>query len=406
MRFRVIQPLALALLITLAIFAPAVTAQGSDDAYKAERQKALELFRANKYLEALPLFDDLVKQNPSDGDVLLGLAACIITRSATMQDKDAAAKERLRARDMLLKAKELGNNSNLLQNLLQSLQGSSNGQITYSENPEADNAMRAAEAAFAKNDYTEAIKNYSKALELDPKNYAAALFIGDSYFASKDFARAGEWYARASQIDPDKETAYRYYSDMLTKNGEMEKARALAIQAVVAEPYNQTPWRGLQQWATANHVQLNRVFVKVPNNVSQKDDKNITINIDPNSKGQSGTAWMIYSIVQATWHGDEFKKHYPNEKQYRHSLAEESAALSAAAESLAGDGKKPPKTPDDPDLALLLKIYQAGMIEPYVLINGADEGIAQDYAAYREKNRDKLQEYISMFIVPPTPAKQ
>jgi tetratricopeptide (TPR) repeat protein len=394
-------------LIAITTFGPPVLAQATDDAYKAERQKAVALFNDHKFLDALPMFEDLVKQNPGDNETLLGLATCLVNHSATMQDADAAAKERLSARDLLLKAKELGNNSNLLQNLLQLLQASNTGQIKYSDNPEADKEFRVAEAAFAKRDFAEAITHYSKALELDPKNYSAALFIGDSYFADKDSARAGEWYDRATQIDPNKETAYRYYADMLTKNGDMEKARTKAIQAVVAEPYNPITWRGLQQWATSNKLQINRVSIKVPNGVSTKDDKNITLTIDPNLKGEAATAWMSYSLGQALWRGEEFKKHFPDEKEYRHSLPEETQALSVAAETLIPkDTKKTPKPPEDPNLALLLRLYQAGMIEPYILLNGADQGIARDYDAYREKNRAKLEEYLSTFVVPPAPPKK
>jgi len=46
------------------------------------------------------------------------------------------------------------------------------------------------------------------------------------------------------------------------------------------------------------------------------------------------------------------------------------------------------------------------MIEPYILLSAADQGIAQDYAAYRKKNRSKLEEYMSTFIVPPAPPKK
>jgi hypothetical protein len=37
------------------------------------------------------------------------------------------------------------------------------------------------------------------------------------------------------------------------------------------------------------------------------------------------------------------------------------------------------------------------------LINGADQDIAKDYADYREKNRAKLEQYLSEFVVPPAP---
>jgi tetratricopeptide (TPR) repeat protein len=407
MQFQIARRYIFALIFLLIFLAPSASAQADSDAYKTERQKAIELYRADKFLDALPLFEDLVKQNSTDKETLVGLASCLVQHSATLPDKDAGAKERLRARDLLLKAKELGDNSNLMQNLLQLLQASDNGQMKYSENAEADNAFRRAESAFAKHDFPEAIKEYSKALELDPSNYAAALFIGDSYFTSKDIVHAAEWYERSSQIDPNKETAFRYYADMLTKNGDLEKARTKALQAVVAEPYNPITWRGLQQWATAAKVQLIRVFIQPPNTVSKKDEKNIAITVDPNLKGDTAAAWMMYSMVQASWRGDEFKKHFPEEKAYRHSLAEESAALTGAAKvwiELAE--KKPSETSDDPNLVLLLKLYRAEMIEPYVLLNGADQGISQDYAAYREKNRAKLEEYLSAFVVPPVPGKK
>ena len=62
-----------------------------------------------------------------------------------------------------------------------------------------------------------------------------------------------------------------------------------------------------------------------------------------------------------------------------------------------------PVLPKNPDLVTLLRLQRAGMIEPYVLLSAADEGIAQDYPEYRAKNRDKLEQYLSTFIVPPAP---
>jgi hypothetical protein len=62
--------------------------------------------------------------------------------------------------------------------------------------------------------------------------------------------------------------------------------------------------------------------------------------------------------------------------------------------------KKATSAPKDPNLVLVLKLYQAKMIEPYVLLNAADDGIAQDYPGYREKNREKLEQYLSEFVVP------
>jgi tetratricopeptide (TPR) repeat protein len=368
------------------------------------RKKAFELFKQDKHIEALPLFEELALKSPDDRDVLVGLGVCLVAEAATLDDQDTASKERMRARQVLLKAKKLGSAAPLLENLLQMLP--EDGVVKYKSTP-ADQAMHAAEAAFARHDFEEAIKNYSKVLEYDPKNYSAVLFIGDTYFAEKSWAKAGEWYQKAIDLDPNIETAHRYYADMLLKNGEIEKSRMQFIQGIVAEPYNPITWRALQAWATTNNLQLKRVHVDTPNNVSQKDEKNITITIDPKGPEEMSSIWLMYGLTKTSWHGDEFKKHFPEEKEYRHSLAEEAEALTAAAtvwtEVNESDKKKKKASspPKDPNLILLLKLYQAKMIEPYILLNAADQGIAQDYNAYREKNREKLEQYLSEWVVPP-----
>jgi len=383
--------------------APRVYGQAStgDDT----RKKAFDLFRQDKDLEALPLFEELALKNPEDRDVLLGLGVCLIAEAGTLDDQEAAAKERVRARQLLLKAKKLGQKSALLENLLQTIP--EDGKAHYSNSP-ADQAMRAAEAAFSRRDFDEAIKNYSKVLEYEPKRYAAVLFIGDTYYAKKDWTRAAEWYQRAIDLDPNRETAHRYYSDMLLKNGDIAGARSRAIQAVVAEPYNPITWRALKYWADANKLELRRVHIDAPNNVSQKDAKNITVTMDPGAPEETRTLWLTYGLAKASWRGDEFKKQFPGEKQYRHSLPEETSALTTAVtvwmESYQADKKKKASSsPKDPSLVLLLKLHQAGMIEPYVLLSDADDGIAHDYNGYREKNRQKLEQYLSEFVVPPAP---
>src|SRR6266850_2103249 len=112
-------------------------ASGESD-YKAKRNKAIELFKQDKHLEALPFFEDLAQQNAKDDFVLLGLATCLVSHAATIEDEAAAAKERIRARELLLNAKELGNDSSLLHNLLEMLPP--DGAIPYANTP-AEQAM-------------------------------------------------------------------------------------------------------------------------------------------------------------------------------------------------------------------------------------------------------------------------
>jgi hypothetical protein len=43
------------------------------------------------------------------------------------------------------------------------------------------------------------------------------------------------------------------------------------------------------------------------------------------------------------------------------------------------------------------------MLAPFVLLTHADEGIAEDYNAYREAQRDKLIAFLDRYLVPPAP---
>jgi tetratricopeptide (TPR) repeat protein len=366
-----------------------------DGVYQAKRQKATSLFEQGKRLEALPLLEELAKANPKDDQMLVALAACLVDHAATLTDKAAAGKERLRARDLLDQAWDLGNTSPLAMNLAQILkQLPESGDIKFSDNAQVEQLMRAGEAAFSRRDFDEALRDYSKVLDLEPTNYYAALFTGNTYDREDDFAKAGEWYERAMHLDPNVETAYRYYADMLAREGDMAKARAMLIQAAVAEPYNRIVWRELHAWATLNDTHINEVLIGVP--APPKDST------APDQTPFSAV-WQAYRAAWANWQdGEEFKKHFPEEKEYRHSLPEESEALAAAAtvlEKLKKDDRG--LLVNDSALTLLSKLYDAGLIEPYVLFSLGDAGIARDYSAYRAKNRGKLEEYMERFVVPP-----
>jgi predicted Zn-dependent protease len=390
----------LVLILFLSLHAvPYMVAQASPDtADPAKRKKAAELFDQGKRLEALPLLEELAKANPKDDEMLVALAACLVDHAATLTDQEAAGKERLRARDLLDRAWDLGNTSPLAMNLAQILkQLPESGAIKFSDNPQVEQFMRAGEAAFSRRDFDEALNDYSKVLELEPTNYSAALFAGNTYDRKNDFAKAAEWYERAIRFDPNVETAYRYYADMRAREGDMAKARAMLIQAAVAEPYNRIVWRELHAWATLNDTQINEVFIGVP----------------PPPKDLSGAnqppfsaVWQAYRAARANWqNGEAFRKHFPGEKEYRHSLPEESEALTTAAKVLEKLKKEKKKTAEllnnDAALTLLSKLHYAGLIESYVLFSLGDAGIARDYSAYRAKNRSKLEEYMDRFVVPP-----
>jgi tetratricopeptide (TPR) repeat protein len=331
------------------------------------------------------------------------LATALVAAAVTETDAGTRAKTFLRARSLVLKAKELGDESNLVQVLLERIPADGKvGEAKFSEHKEADEAMKEAEGAFARGDFGAAIAGYQRALAADPKLYEAALFMADVYFQTKQLEKAGEAYAKAIEINPNRETAYRYWADVLTKSGRLAEARLKLIEALVAEPYNKDVYRGVAQWAQVAGVRPAHPQIELPEFKRESSGNKTTIDIAVNANETDGSsALMWYGIARATWtDGKSFAKAYPAEKNYRHSLAEETEALRAVIEALANQEKAGRIKSLSPQLATLKKLGQAGLLEAYVLFARVDDGIAQDYAAYRATHRDKIRQYLNDNVMP------
>ena len=252
--------LRLALFLALCATIIALQAQTAAD-NSAKRAEAMQLYSQGKRLEALPLLEQLAQSNPKDDAVLLALAASLVDHAATLSDEQAAGKERMRALDLVNRARALGNTSTLAMNLFDLLkQLFASGTIKFSDNPQVQQIMAAGESAFSKRDFEAAIQSYKKAVQLEPANYSAVLFTGNAYDRMNNYSDAADWYQRAIHLNPDIETAYRYDADMAAKQGDMATARTMLIQAAVAEPYNAIVWREMRAWATLEQTSI-RVVV-------------------------------------------------------------------------------------------------------------------------------------------------
>ena len=372
------------------------------------RRRAEELYIQGKFVDAMPLFEVLAAEHPSDLAVREGWAWCLFQYAGTLSDPQQRKSVRARARTIAVEAKGLGDNSQLLQLMLEQPEDGGS-ELAFSDSKEVDTAMKGAEADFSRGELDKAREGYMRALLMDPNNYDAALFIGDVYFKQHAYGSAGEWFARAIQIDQNRETAYRYWGDALVAMGKEHEARSKFIDGIIADPYTRRSWTGLQNWLQRNKVELNNVQLKNGAAVTEKDDKNITITIDDSSlkkkNDPNGLAWMTYGMGRASWHGDRFKKEFPNEPKYRHTLKEESDSLGLMIAVLKEQKNYQKKVKDlDPSLQSLIKIKEADFLEPFVLINRADAEIAQDYPPYRAANRDQIRRYLDEFMVPKTPS--
>lgn len=401
--------LSLALLAMLLAAPPHTWAQETNS---EERARAFQLYDQNKFTEAIPLLEKVVKNNASDVVALehLGWAMFVVAGSTT--DHQERKKQRDRARTVLLRAKELGDDSELLRMGLDALSKPDPSDAAFSSVREADAAMREGEEAHTKGDLDKAIAGYERALRFDPKLYMAALFTGDMYFKkgtqatdpkskNEHFNKAGEWFTRAIAIDANIETAHRYWGDALMHQGKQQEAMMKFIDAVIADPGNRNGYMGLSQWGQRNQVSMAHPAIDIPVKVSLSGAKKIDVTLAPGLRDRvdGSGAWEHYGFVRAKWVVEDFAKAYPNEAVYRHTLREETEALRKTAE-VASELLKSGKIESlSPSLAALVKLNEAGLLESYIFFARVDGGIARDYPDYRQANHDKLRRYWTEFVI-------
>jgi len=379
-----------------------ISAQPQDP---SERQRAVELYEANNLVAALPLLERVAAANPNDPVILSRLGFVLYANSVDVKDPALRQKMRERARTTLLRSQSLGDNSNLTRMALDAVSAPDGTQVPFSDIKTAELAIREGEAAFMRGDMDKAIAAYKRALEADPQLYDAAVYAGDAeykqannstdpQYRSDHFDAAGIWFAKAIAINPDRETAYRYWGDALEAQGKINEARDKFVDAIVAQPYTRNSFVGLTQWATRHKVALGHPKIEPPNSTRSENGKT-TLSIDPKtlSSNDGSNNWLMYDLTRIAWSKADFSKNYPEEKVYRHSLKEETAALRMVAEAAAKDLKSGKVKSLEASLDNLIKLNDAGLLEAFVLFARPDEGIVRDYVAYRRNNREKLRRY-------------
>lgn len=387
------------LVLSLSSFCLSGYAQ-TDTTLEELKKKVTELARQTRYTEALPLLEKVVAAEPKNAEMVFQLGFALVAQAnATIETADKQAL-RVRARNAFIRAKELGVREPVVEALIQSLPPDGSDTGSFSQNLLANAAMVEAESLFGQGKLDDALKDYQKALSLDPKLYHAALFSGDVYMQRSDFPQASAWYEKAIAIDPTKETAYRYSATPLMKQGKTDAARERYIEAFITEPYNRFARAGLIQWGQVTHTTLAHPQIDVPTNVTFNEKGDAQINLDASAllgnKDDGSFAWISYGATRSTWRKEKFAKTFPNEKVYRHSLAEEADALRSVI-ALATVDKKAKKL--SPSLAQLQQLDGEGLLEAYILLARPDDGIGADYPYYLKANREKLHRYVAQHVI-------
>ncbi len=324
-------------LCLLAASQPLSVFSQNSDSVEALNLSAQRLLKQQQYTEALPILEKLVAAEPNDMQHHFYLGFALIAQGNVTKDDAQRMALRIRARNEFLKSKELGNKDPLVDGLIGSLPPDGSDGKSFSANSKADDLMREAEALFANGKLDEALDKYQNALKLDPTLYEAALFCGDVFTQRGDFANAEIWY----------------------------------------------------------HPKID-----FPTSVTFDEKGDAKIDLDSSAllggKDDGSFAWISYGATRSNWRKEKFAKTFPGEQTYRHSLAEETDAIQSVLALAIADKKVKSLSPA---LAMLKKLNDEGLLEAYVLLARADQGITHDHVAYLKQNRDKLRRYVVKYVL-------
>ncbi len=405
--------LLLAGLLTVVAHAETIVTVVPAEVYTVRKQRTLGLL-ASDPAAAEQQLRQLLAESQDDPEVLFHLGRLVMNRGQQLPEGAQRKQVLKEARDYYARAQQAGSTEPLIGTALTQVNpdGSEN-RSTFSNDAKVDEAIQAAERAFEKHDFAQAIAFYQQALALDPRHYRATVYLGDTYFASGDYARALTWFDKAAELEPNKETAYRYAGDALAKLGRKEDALEQYLQAFISDPYGGYAWRALQ-----NGWRMLDLNPTIPARGIA------TASVKPGKEGKPEITLaenftvldVAYAGARSKWQSEHPLKVEPNSPAptYRQTLAEETAALQTLLgiwqELQSATGPEAEKNARQlasvaPAMAQLKAINDAGLLEPYILYFRANQDLVADYAQYRDGNRAKLHEFlVRFFLRPSTPS--
>jgi tetratricopeptide (TPR) repeat protein len=289
-------------------------------------REAMRLYKEHKLGEAAEWWQKVVARYPGDMAAHEALGSSLLIRAAEQSDRKNKIPDRVQAHAELMRAQELGDNSDLCKALLSAVP-EDGSEVHYPNQKEANAALARGDAALERLDWDGAVKEYSLAVELSPDNYFTPVGIGLKYARSKQWTEAGKWYALSLRINPDGGAAYGNWVEALVEAGEMKEAREKLVQGLLISDgsYINLP---LNMWLNANHLSLKKINIKVPDEYPIGKTGTMIV-VDPAwlGKNDGRDAWLMYPRTRRLWKNEKYFNEF-HITSYRHSLSEEVDALS------------------------------------------------------------------------------
>jgi tetratricopeptide (TPR) repeat protein len=265
--------------------------------------------------------------------------------------------------------------------------------------PDAQKSYLKAETCFAQGRYADAVKAYTKTIELEPSFGKAYLHCGDCFFANGRIAEALKFYQLAIVKSPLDASAYRFAADALRKLGKADEARNYTVLSLLADPEYPLIWGDMEQIASTEGRQLQRHADLVPIQFlllgidAGSYDESIYDNLPP----QGIPAWREYVRSKLLWRQEKFEKAFPNDSFYHTSFNEEMESLQAAVtkwKSLKSENS----SLRDESLDFLRQVSVDGLLDAFVYLELFTEEYRASYEMWKQNNPELATNYVERYL--------
>ncbi len=195
----------------------------------SELTEAIAVYRASKYAEALPLFEELYKQGIGPkAEVETFIAHCL-----SMLDRDIEAlhfyKEALEPDPDQIGYENYVKCLLDLQRYAEAISASAQGLEKFPDSPHLLHAQAFSLACLDK--YEDALQVYEKVMKLKPKNAGVVTQVANCHRLQGNFQQAKAYFEKALEILPD-DLAYYNLTRFLFESSEFEESRKVFDKAL------------------------------------------------------------------------------------------------------------------------------------------------------------------------------
>lgn len=157
----------------------------------------------------------------------------------------------------------------------------------------ASKAYDEAEGFFRDGNLDEALKMYTKTLELAPNFYHVKTYIGQIYYFKKDYKTAEKWYTEAIKNNSVDYMSYWFLADTYAAMGKNKKALDNILKAKILNRNNPRIQASLEQIVEKNKMSYANWSFNPQMRIDSIGDKKIRI--------AANKDWLAYALVEAVW---------------------------------------------------------------------------------------------------------